>query len=137
MRFMLDGRRQRPPTGAWWKGRTGASLFASYLRGPGHKYLSNRIVPVADWAAGSNIATAAFRFEDVMGDAGLRAQRRCVERVCERAKLSRPQDPVSVLRAEVLGKPTRTYSGHRSPGQGMTSVAQRYLGCFRSSESTL
>lgn len=113
MRFLLDHRRRTRPNGSWCRASYRTQLFSGYLRGPGRRYLENRILPIAEWVESPGPA-ATLRFETIMGDAGEDAQRRCLETICELTHASATGDPLAILEGEVIGAETRTYSGARS-----------------------
>lgn len=54
------------------------------------------------------------RFEELMGDMGSCVQRRTLEAIAQHVGVSTSQDLVSLFGRDVVGKPTKTYSGERS-----------------------
>jgi hypothetical protein len=112
MRFDLDPRLKEEPKGAWWRDREGPDLFAAYLAARADIFLNTRVLPLANWFRKEGAIT--FRFEELAGDEGPAGQRRCVETICAKLGLDPPGDILSVLRQEVLGATTRTYTGKRS-----------------------
>jgi hypothetical protein len=54
------------------------------------------------------------RFEELMGDMGPGIQRRTLEAIAQQVGVSTSQDLVSLFARDVVGKPTKTYSGARS-----------------------
>jgi hypothetical protein len=69
-------------------------------------------VPMLDWLGATGVLSV--QFEALYGDAGPDAQRRLVEEIHDFLDLTVPLGDVQVLLRDLIGAPTKTWSGKRS-----------------------
>ncbi len=108
--FEIPGRAERKPK-TWTTLSEGPDRLGAFLDQWGAE-----LVPfmrgVLGWMNEPDVLVV--RFEELMGDMGLGAQRQTLEAITQHVGVSTSQDIVSLFAREVVGTPTKTYSGARS-----------------------
>ena len=111
MRFSeIPGRAEQMPK-SWMNQLNGPDRLAAFLDLWGGTLVSF-MRTILGWLNERNVLVA--RFEELMGDAGLAVQQQVLEAIAEHVGAKTSQDLVSLFVNDVVGKPTKTYSGARS-----------------------
>ncbi len=108
--FELPGRAKSEPK-TWMATADGPDRLLAFLEQWGARLLG-LMQGVTGWLNEPEVLVV--RFEALMGDAGCAAQRRTLEAVAQHAGVPSPPDPLALFLQDVVGKPTKTWSGARS-----------------------
>ncbi|OJY72265.1 MAG: hypothetical protein BGP12_12010 [Rhodospirillales bacterium 70-18] len=123
--FELPGRAEDAPK-TWMELPDGPERLAAFLDQWGSP-LIGMMRSVAGWRGEPGVLVC--RFEELMGDAGQVEQRLALEAIAAHVGVGGSRDLVSLFMNEVVGHPTKTYSGARSDGSRHWSeqVEARFL----------
>jgi hypothetical protein len=113
MRFQKDTNSGGAGMSAWKCLPEGPEQMAGYLRDESEsRYMFAKFQGMAVWQHDPDVLPLSF--ESIYGDQGREAQSLAIERIREYLDAPPPPDGSDDLMANVIGKPTRTWSGRRS-----------------------
>ena len=108
MRFLADTGRDNSHESQWIK-EQGPRRLLCFLESYG--WFIKSAEPLIPWRESSLSVT--LRYEDIIGDFGLEAQRQALDCLCRQLGVSFPAQPYKLLQS-LLNSPTLTWSGHRT-----------------------
>jgi hypothetical protein len=116
MRFQVEASRRGEEVGGWKDLPDGPRRMEGFLADPAaSSYMLSRIRKMSNWLGESDVYCLSF--ETLYGDRGAECQERTLRGLHEFLEVPIPlQNPRDSM-AQVLGKPTRTWSGKRSAKQ--------------------